>query len=140
MFALAYPSVANFPIKWLLNSYPQPEKIDVAIAALHQYNKQRSLQGLDENPSQITISTQCLNADLVAISIEDNGPGIAEDVKKKLFAPFFTTKPVSEGTGLGLSISYKIIVEKHGGYLKCISEPRKGAEFWIEIPVKQIKD
>ncbi|MBD3563089.1 hybrid sensor histidine kinase/response regulator, partial [Planktothrix sp. FACHB-1355] len=50
---------------------------------------------------------------------------------------FFTTKPVGKGTGLGLSISYQIVVEKHGGQLKCISTPGKGAEFAIEIPIRQ---
>jgi signal transduction histidine kinase len=52
----------------------------------------------------------------------------------RIFDPFFTTKPVGKGTGLGLSISYEIVVEKHGGTLKCLSEPGKGTEFWIEIP------
>jgi signal transduction histidine kinase len=56
-------------------------------------------------------------------------------VKKRIFDPFFTTKPVGEGTGLGLSISYQIIVEKHGGQLKCVSEVGKGTEFIVEIPI-----
>ena len=72
----------------------------------------------------------------VVIRIKDNGPGMPEKVRTRLFDPFFTTKPVGKGTGLGLSISYQIVVEKHGGVLKCISEPGEGAEFWIEIPVK----
>ncbi len=71
----------------------------------------------------------------VLIRIRDNGPGMSEDVRKRLFDPFFTTKPVGKGTGLGLSISYQIVVEKHGGILKCLSEPGKGAEFWIQIPL-----
>jgi signal transduction histidine kinase len=72
----------------------------------------------------------------VVIRIKDNGPGMPEKVRTRLFDPFFTTKPGGKGTGLGLSISYQIVVEKHGGVLKCISEPGEGAEFWIEIPVK----
>ncbi|MFB2924009.1 PAS domain-containing sensor histidine kinase [Aerosakkonema funiforme] len=71
------------------------------------------------------------------IRISDNGPGIAEDVKMRLFDPFFTTKPVGKGTGLGLAIAYQIVVEKHGGFLKCISTPGSGAEFCIEIPICQ---
>ncbi|TAH20335.1 MAG: sensor histidine kinase, partial [Oscillatoriales cyanobacterium] len=51
------------------------------------------------------------------------------------FDPFFTTKPEGKGTGLGLSISYQIVVEKHGGAIECISEPGKGAEFVIAIPL-----
>ena len=70
------------------------------------------------------------------ISIVDNGPGMTEDVRQKIFDPFFTTKPVGAGTGLGLSISYKIVVEHHGGRLRCVSAPAKGAEFIVEIPVR----
>ncbi|HCA97260.1 MAG TPA: hypothetical protein DEP38_22380, partial [Cyanobacteria bacterium UBA9226] len=53
-----------------------------------------------------------------------------------IFDPFFTTKPVGSGTGLGLSISYQIVVEKHGGKLTCVSQPGKGTEMIVEIPVK----
>jgi two-component system, NtrC family, sensor kinase len=56
--------------------------------------------------------------------------------RKKTFNPFFTTKPVGSGTGLELSISYQVVVEKHRGKLSCISQPGKGAEFMIEIPVQ----
>jgi signal transduction histidine kinase len=60
---------------------------------------------------------------------------MTQSVVRRLFDPFFTTKPVGKGTGLGLSISYQIVVEKHGGLLKCLSEPGKGTEFWIQIPI-----
>jgi signal transduction histidine kinase len=75
----------------------------------------------------------------LAIRILDNGPGMSEDVIRKLFDPFFTTKPVGQGTGLGLSISYQIVVEKHGGQLKCISALGQGTEMVIEIPIRQNK-
>jgi PAS domain S-box-containing protein len=71
------------------------------------------------------------------IRIADNGPGMSEEVCRKLFDPFFTTKPVGQGAGLGLSISYQIVVEKHGGQLTCISELGNGAEFLIAIPIQQ---
>jgi signal transduction histidine kinase len=89
-------------------------------------------------PRIITVQTQVFKQqekDNIAICIADNGAGIPEAIKKRIFDPFFTTKPVGKGTGLGLSISYNIVVEKHGGVLKCISEPEKGTEFRIEIPV-----
>jgi signal transduction histidine kinase len=62
---------------------------------------------------------------------------MSKEVCNKLFEPFFTTKPVGKGTGLGLSISYQIVVEKHGGQLTCISEPGKGTEFLVAIPIQQ---
>ena len=78
------------------------------------------------------------SSDLWAVvRIIDNGPGMTEDVRARIFDPFFTTKPVGKGTGLGLSISYQIVVEKHGGQLKCISLPEQGTEFVIEIPIRQ---
>jgi signal transduction histidine kinase len=73
----------------------------------------------------------------VRISIANNGAGMTEEVRSRVFDPFFTTKAVGKGTGLGLSISYQIVVEKHGGKLRCISAPDQGAEFVIEIPVQR---
>ncbi len=71
----------------------------------------------------------------VLIRIRDNGAGLTEKAASRLFDPFFTTKPAGKGTGLGLSICYQIVVEKHGGSLKCISQAGQGAEFWIQIPI-----
>ncbi|WP_017717038.1 ATP-binding protein [Kamptonema formosum] len=109
-----------------------------AIDALNERDKTRSSDEIKNSPSTITIRTQVLNRDWVRISIKDNGPGIDIDVMGQLFDPFFTTKPVGEGTGLGLSISYDIIVQKHGGQLKCCSQLGQGAEFVIEIPIVRI--
>jgi signal transduction histidine kinase len=85
----------------------------------------------------IRIRTELIKENQVAIRIYDSGPGMTEDVRKRLFDPFFTTKPVGQGTGLGLSITYEIVVNQHGGKLQCISELGKGTEFAIEIPVTQ---
>ena len=87
----------------------------------------------DRTPT-IRIATSIIDNKRVQIKIADNGPGITEEVQKKLFDPFFTTKPVGKGIGMGLSISYQIVVQKHNGQLKCISAPGQGAEFMIEIP------
>ncbi|WP_375512657.1 PAS domain S-box protein [uncultured Nostoc sp.] len=76
----------------------------------------------------------------VIIGIADNGPGMTEEVRKRVFDPFFTTKAVGKGTGMGLSISYQIVVKKHGGQIQCISAPREGTEFAIMIPFKQQPD
>ena len=56
-----------------------------------------------------------------------------EAVQKRIFNPFFTTKPIGKGTGLGLAISYKIITETHQGILECISQPDQGTEFVITL-------
>jgi light-regulated signal transduction histidine kinase (bacteriophytochrome) len=90
-----------------------------------------------ENKPQIHIRTEMQKADWVTIRIKDNGPGIKEDIKARIFEPFFTTKPVGKGIGLGLAISYRILVDKHGGAIKCISEVGKGTEFYLEIPLRQ---
>nr|WP_321162499.1 HAMP domain-containing sensor histidine kinase [Nostoc sp. KVJ3] len=85
----------------------------------------------------IRICTQLQEPNQVIIRIADNGLGIEEDVKKQLFNPFFTTKPIGKGTGMGLAISYQIVTERHGGSLECISQPGQGAEFVIKIPLIQ---
>ncbi|MBD1924002.1 PAS domain S-box protein [Microcoleus sp. FACHB-831] len=86
---------------------------------------------------QIRICTELQDQNRVIIRIADNGSGIPETVKERIFDPFFTTKPVGEGTGLGLSISYQVVVDRHGGQLKCLSTPGQGTEFIVEIPLKQ---
>ncbi|MGB3640587.1 MAG: ATP-binding protein, partial [Rivularia sp. (in: cyanobacteria)] len=98
-----------------------------------------AIDALQEKGDLIRIRTTMTKNNLVNISIIDNGPGIVEDIQKKLYDPFFTTKEVGKGTGLGMAISYQIIVEKHGGTLKCISELDKGTEFQIQIPIEPIQ-
>ncbi|WDP91606.1 MAG: cache domain-containing protein [Desulfobacter sp.] len=73
--------------------------------------------------------------EMLRIEIQDNGPGMAPDVKKRIFEPFFTTKPVGIGTGLGLSVSYFIITENHQGTMDVDSEPGKGTRFIIRLPL-----
>ncbi len=72
--------------------------------------------------------------DKVEIRIRDNGTGIPEVVKEKIFNPFFTTKPSGEGTGLGLSMSHDIIVKQHGGSIDVETEPGLFTEFKIVLP------
>jgi two-component system NtrC family sensor kinase len=88
----------------------------------------------------IRIRTELASSEFVKIIISDNGAGIAPDVQQNIFNPFFTTKPVGRGAGLGLAISYQIIVQKHRGQLICLSEPLKGAEFMIQIPIEIHRD
>ncbi|BAZ10256.1 two-component sensor histidine kinase [Calothrix sp. NIES-4071] len=83
---------------------------------------------------KIIISTSITKDNLISINITDNGNGISQDIQKKLFNLFFTTKPVGKGTGMGLPLSYKIITEKHKGTLECVSKVGAGTTFIIKIP------
>ena len=83
----------------------------------------------------VTVQT-ALHADKVCLTIEDNGIGMSEEVKKKLFEAFFTTKPVGEGTGLGLSITRDIIEHKHKGTITFESEEGCFTRFVIELPLQ----
>lgn len=85
----------------------------------------------------IRICTEMKDADTVKIRIADNGIGIPESMRSRLFDPFVTTKPIGSGMGLGLAISYQIVVQQHKGKLICCSSPKQGAEFAIEIPLHQ---
>ncbi len=82
----------------------------------------------------VTVSTKNLGHNKVEIRISDNGIGIPESIKQKIFQPFFTTKPTGEGTGLGLSLSYNIITKGHGGTLEVVSSEGEGSEFIIVLP------
>lgn len=83
---------------------------------------------------EIQIQTQAIEGNQIQIRIADNGPGVADAIRDRIFDPFLTTKPVGQGTGLGLSISYQIVVEKHGGTLEFESTEGKGTTFIIQIP------
>lgn len=109
--------------------------ISNAIDALNDYDSQRSNAEIQSQPCQIKICTEFSSSDTVSIRIADNGPGMSEDVKMKLFKPFFTTKPLGKGTGLGLSISSEIVGKKHKGSLQCNSTLGQGTEFLIKIPI-----
>ncbi len=75
--------------------------------------------------------------DMARIEIADNGPGMDEATRKRVFEPFYTTKPVGTGTGLGMSVSYFIITENHGGTMEVESSPGKGAKFIIRMPFER---
>jgi signal transduction histidine kinase len=71
----------------------------------------------------------------VRIEIEDNGPGMEEVTRRRVFEPFFTTRPPGEGTGLGLSVSYYIVHDEHGGQMSVESSPDQGTIFIIQLPL-----
>jgi signal transduction histidine kinase len=86
---------------------------------------------------KIYIGTELAESDRVRVRIADTGAGMTAQTKERMFEQFFTTKEIGKGTGLGLSIVYKILVENHRGTLRCESEPGKGTEFIIELPIQQ---
>ncbi|MDJ1173144.1 PAS domain S-box protein [Roseofilum capinflatum] len=132
----------------IIKNYGELPKVECHASQLNQVFMNIISNGIDalenrDDPRQITITTEMGKLDdwkvpHVVIRIQDNGQGMAEEVKRRLFDPFFTTKPVGKGTGLGMSISYQIVVEKHGGFIDCFSEPGKGTEFVIKIPIKPL--
>ncbi|MEH1791846.1 AAA family ATPase [Nostoc sp.] len=105
-----------------------------AIDALDESNTGRSFEEIKANPNCITITTSIEN-NLVKIAIADNGKGMSESVKSKIFDHLFTTKAVGKGTGLGLAIARQIVELTHGGKLSCNSVLGEGTEFIIEFPV-----
>jgi two-component system, NtrC family, sensor kinase len=103
--------------------------INNAFYAVNEKNK----KGIEGFEPAVHLSTK-KKADKIEIAIKDNGDGIPDAVLKKIFQPFFTTKPTGIGTGLGLSLSYDI-VKAHGGDIRVKSEEGEGSEFTIQLPL-----
>jgi signal transduction histidine kinase len=82
----------------------------------------------------LTIRTR-RDDEYATVQIADTGPGIPDEIKDRIFEPFFTTKPIGHGTGLGLDIAWRIVVNKHRGYLKMTSEPG-ATTFTVRLPLK----
>ena len=99
--------------------------------------RQRQQRGVAGYAPTVRVSTRRVGDD-VEIRVRDNGGGIPEHVKQKIFQPFFTTKPTGEGTGLGLSLSYDIVTQGHGGTLTVNSREGEFTEFVIMLPVNQM--
>ncbi len=98
------------------------------------FERKGSQDPLKSFSPMVKISTKQLGK-MAEIRIKDNGMGIPDSIKSKIFQPFFTTKPTGQGTGLGLSLSYDII-KSHGGEISLSSEVGVGTEFIILLPIK----
>lgn len=88
-----------------------------------------------ESKGEITIATSASDQE-ICICIQDNGIGMTPEVRKRIFDPFYTTKPVGKGTGLGLSLSYGII-QHHNGRIEVSSQVGVGSTFRIYLPIDQ---
>jgi signal transduction histidine kinase len=95
-------------------------------------SEQAKLQAASYKP-QVTVTTKQMG-DKIEIRVSDNGPGIPDSIKEKIFQPFFTTKPTGQGTGLGLSLSYDI-VKAHGGEVLIQTTQEDGALFCVQLPL-----
>ena len=104
--------------------------INNAFYAVQQKNK----LNLEGYKPLVNIETH-LEEDEIVIKIQDNGSGMPDSVKAKIFQPFFTTKPTGEGTGLGLSLAYDIITKAHGGTIEVESTEGEGTTFIINLPI-----
>ncbi len=109
--------------------------------AFYAVNQRRNLQGLQDltglNTYQpkVTVTTK-VSGNAIEIKVQDNGTGMSDATKAKIFQPFFTTKPTGEGTGLGLSLAYDIITKGHGGTLEVESVEDEGTTFTIKLPIQ----
>jgi len=107
-----------------------------AIDALDESNEGKTFAEIEKAPNRITIATELVPLENnVMVSITDNGTGMAEEVRTKIFEQGFTTKGVGKGTGLGMAIAHQIVTEKHGGTIACQSQLGKGTRFVIKIPL-----
>ncbi len=101
--------------------------------AFYAVQQKQKLAPADYQPT-VTVSSRRSESS-IEIRVRDNGTGIPDAVKAKIFQPFFTTKPTGEGTGLGLSLSYDIITKGHGGTLTVESVVGEGTTFIITLPI-----
>ncbi|MEQ8385719.1 MAG: ATP-binding protein [Coleofasciculus sp. A1-SPW-01] len=109
----------------------QPEPRQITISTAVQSGEYWQKQGI------LSECDRASQTPWAVITIADNGPGMPKATQDHLFDPFFTTKPTGKGTGLGLSIAHNIIVEKHQGQIRCISQEGKGTQFIVAIPLVQ---
>ncbi len=106
--------------------------LNLGTNAFHAVQTRAQEADADYRP-EVTVTTRAL-PHAVEIRVRDNGTGMSEAVREKVFQPFFTTKPSGEGTGLGLSLSHDIVTKGHGGTLTVSAQAGRGTEFVISLP------
>jgi signal transduction histidine kinase len=122
--------------------YPGLPLLSITVSEIEQVilsvikNAAQSLSESNQPDPCITLRTR-LKEGFAVVEIEDNGAGMTEIVRRRVFEPFFTTREVGRGTGLGMSVSYTIITSNHNGFIDVWSEPGAGARFIISLPVEK---
>jgi two-component system, NtrC family, sensor kinase len=96
---------------------------------------EKAKMGIEGYSPTVSVSTKKMD-NTIEISVKDNGNGIPDAIKDKIFQPFFTTKPTGQGTGLGLSLAYDIVTKGHAGAFEVVSIENEGAEFIIRLPLR----
>lgn len=109
--------------------------ISNAIDAIEESYKTKDIDTIYQYPGVIKIKTEAIGEQVI-LRVADNGSGIENADKIKIFDAFYTTKPVGKGTGLGLSIAYQIVVNNHHGNITYHSKPGEGIEFIVELPIR----
>ncbi len=109
--------------------YADPSQLNQVLVNLVVNALQAMIEG-----GKLSIRTSS-HGDYVSLIVEDTGVGMSEEILKRIFTPFFTTKDVGQGTGLGLPVVHGII-SSHGGSIKVKSKVGQGTQFEIEFPVK----
>ena len=97
-------------------------------------NAEQAVLGANGRGTLVVRTWHDVTRESLVLEINDDGPGVPDEVQAKIFDPFFTTKDVGKGTGLGLTVAYAI-VQEHGGRIRVESSPGRGASFFVELPV-----
>ncbi len=108
--------------------------LNLIVNATHAVDARRKLD--ESHQGKILLSTMTMK-DRFVISVQDNGCGIPDEIRTRVYDPFFTTKGIGKGTGQGLAITHKIIVKNHQGRLWFESEVGKGTTFFIDLPIAE---
>jgi signal transduction histidine kinase len=117
---------------------PQVPIVSVEIEQVILNLLKNAAQAMTANPPdrrpRITFRLLC-ESRYAVLEVEDNGPGMTEDIRRRVFEPFFTTKEPGVGTGLGLSVSYMIVTQNHKGLMEVQSTPGRGTVFKVKLPI-----
>ncbi|HZB18242.1 MAG TPA: ATP-binding protein [Blastococcus sp.] len=112
-------------------------KVPAYAGELNQVWTNLIVNALDAMAGEGTLTIRTArDGDCVLVEIRDTGPGIPRELRSRVFEPFFTTKPVGHGTGLGLDVSWRVVVKRHGGDLRVVSEPGD-TRFQVVLPLTE---